>query len=123
MISLIIPAFNEEGAILQTLEQAHKALNQCGDSYEIIVVNDGSTDETGALLRKAVHPAVTVVHHNTNRGNGAALKTGIRHAKGNTLAIVDADGTYPPRYLPIFMKILQKRNLDAIYGNRFGGNL
>ncbi|KKW39276.1 hypothetical protein A2454_02800 [Candidatus Peribacteria bacterium RIFOXYC2_FULL_55_14] len=118
MISLIIPAFNEEGAILQTLEQAHKALNQCGDSYEIIVVNDGSTDGTGALLRKAVHPAVTVVHHNTNRGNGAALKTGIRHAKGNTLAIVDADGTYPISRFPDLYRTMQKEKADMVVGAR-----
>jgi len=118
MISLIIPAFNEEGAIRKTLEQAHKALKQCGENYEIVVVNDGSTDETDAFLRRMTDPSVSIVHHNTNRGNGAAIKTGIRHTKGNILAIVDADGTYPISRFPDLYRTMQKEKADMVVGAR-----
>lgn len=118
MISLIIPAFNEEGAILQTIEQAEKALAQCGDGFEIIVVNDGSTDGTGDLLRKISRPFVSVVHHHMNRGNGASIKTGIRHAKGDTLAVVDADGTYPIHRFPDLFKTMRGKQGDMIVGAR-----
>lgn len=118
MFSLIIPAFNEEGAILQTLEQAHKALNKCKGDYEIIVVNDGSSDNTGELLNQVSHPSVSVVNHNTNRGNGASIKTGIRHAKGEILATVDADGTYPIDRFPDLFKAMQKEHVDMIVGSR-----
>jgi len=118
MLSLIIPAFNEEGAILQTIEQAHKALGQSKDDYEIIVVNDGSTDKTGDLLKQVSHPSVSVVNHNTNRGNGASIKTGIRHAKGEILATVDADGTYPINRFPDLYKSMLEDHADMIVGAR-----
>ncbi len=89
-VSVVIPAFNEEGALPTLLEEISKAP---GD-YEILVVDDGSSDQTGEVLKSH---GVRVIRHPYNIGYGAALKTGIRHARGEIVAIMDADGqhTFP----------------------------
>ncbi len=94
--SVIVPCYNEEGAIAETLTHFVETLGPQGD-FELIIVNDGSTDGTGAILNRyaAEHPGLRVMHHDRNRGYGAALKTGIRVASGEYIAITDADGTYP----------------------------
>ena len=78
MLSLIIPAYNEAGSIRQTIQDAHDTLSATGIVYEVIVVNDGSTDETGKL---ADVEGVTLIHHPTNGGYGRAIKTGVRRAR------------------------------------------
>ena len=94
MISLIIPVFNEEEALQQTLDAATKTLDQSGFESEIIVVNDGSTDATAAILQLAKKTAgITVVKHASNKGNGASIVSGIAVAHGDTVCTVDAAGT------------------------------
>src|SRR3989338_9020241 len=95
MFSLIIPVFNEEEVIAQTLRDAHNALQRIGDTFEIVVVNDGSTDQTLNILKQINFPGLRVISHPKNKGYGASMKTGIRHSRGNMIGTVDADGTYP----------------------------
>lgn len=91
--------------------------------YEILAVNDGSTDGTGAILEKCAenHPHLRIVHHDRNQGYGAALKTGIRRSAGDFIAIIDADGTYPYDRLPDLFERAQ--TADMVVGARTGENV
>jgi glycosyltransferase involved in cell wall biosynthesis len=94
--SLIVPCYNEEGAIARTIAELRKSLPNTA-SYELVVVNDGSTDRTAEILGQcqAEDSGLRVITHARNLGYGAALKTGIRTSKADLIAITDADGTYP----------------------------
>ena len=87
--SVIVPALNEEGAIAEVVAR----LQSGGPWHEIIVVDDGSTDATGERARAA---GAIVVRHPYNKGNGAAVKSGIRKATGDVVLIVDGDGQHRP---------------------------
>lgn len=117
--SLVLPVYNEEDCVMDTLEQLHSQLQTAGCQYEIIVVNDGSTDNTGKILTAA--SGVRVIEHNRNRGYGAALKTGIRHAKHGLIVITDADGTYPNERIPEL--VLMTETADMVVGARIGANV
>jgi glycosyltransferase involved in cell wall biosynthesis len=88
-VSIVIPAMNEADSIAGVVSQ----LRGAGPWHEIIVVDDGSVDDTAA---KAHEAGAAVVRHPYNKGNGAAVKTGIRHATGEFILIIDADGQHPP---------------------------
>ena len=88
-VSIVIPAMNEAAAIGGVVSQ----LRGAAAWKEIIVVDDGSADETAVQARAA---GACVVRHPYNKGNGAAVKTGIRHARGEFVLIIDADGQHPP---------------------------
>ncbi len=78
-LSIVIPVYNEEKVIGLLIDSINKAMRKYQRSYEILIVNDGSTDKTPDVLTKTT---VRVVNHPYNIGNGAAVKTGIRSAKG-----------------------------------------
>src|SRR5580658_4366903 len=101
-VTIVIPAYNEERAIVSSIGAVEQALNSSEWKYEIIVVDDGSTDATANLASQL---GVEVVRLGANHGYGAALKAGIAGAKFDWVAIIDADGTYPATALP---KILQR---------------
>lgn len=88
-VSIVIPAFNE-GAVIATVITA---LKDAGAWHEIIVVDDGSADDTGASARGA---GASVIRHPYNKGNGAAVKTGVRAATGEFVMIIDGDGQHRP---------------------------
>ncbi|MEM8709839.1 MAG: glycosyltransferase family 2 protein, partial [Planctomycetota bacterium] len=94
-VTIVVPAYDEEGGIEGVVERL-TALD-LGRPTELLVVNDGSKDKTGALLAELVarHEKLTVIEHPVNRGYGAALKTGFRAAAHDIVIITDADGTYP----------------------------
>jgi glycosyltransferase involved in cell wall biosynthesis len=121
-VSVIIPCFNEEAAIEATIAAVSKAVAGI-DSHEIIVVDDGSTDGSAAVLARLQpqFPLLRVITHEQNRGYGAALKTGIRRARGELIAITDADGTYPNARLAEL--IAQCHDRDMVVGARTGANV
>lgn len=106
MLSVVIPALNEEdgiAAIVERVMSAQPALVDVGvAALECIVVDDGSRDRTSQIIEGLAHtyPGVRLIRHVTNRGYGAAIKTGFAAARGDLLAFLDADGTYPPEYFP-----------------------
>lgn len=110
-ISIIIPAYNEETGLKPTLEKL-KSQSWIND-YEIIVVDDGSTDKTFEVAKSA---GVSVVRHNINKGYGAALKTGIRKARGEKVVLMDSDGQHDPSYLPGLIDMLGEH--DMVIGTR-----
>ncbi|MEA3346547.1 MAG: glycosyltransferase family 2 protein [Candidatus Auribacterota bacterium] len=109
--TVIIPAYNESLSIAKTISELEKLPAE----FEIIVVDDGSTDETFELAMKT---KVKVLKHLTNRGYGASLKTGIRNARYNKIVIIDADGTYPNEKIPELVEILESENFDMVVGAR-----
>lgn len=117
--SLILPAFNEELGIAATLDHLQANLQDTDCKYEIIVVNDGSTDNTGDIL--SFRSDIRLIEHTRNRGYGAALKTGIRHAKYPLIVITDADGTYPNERIPDLVALAKQA--DMVVGARIGANV
>ena len=95
-LSVLIPAYNEEGALAETIAAIEKHRAAFAE-MEIIVINDGSNDRTGEIARTL---PVTLIEHETSRGYGASLKDGLRQAKGEMILIADADGTYPLEEIP-----------------------
>jgi dolichol-phosphate mannosyltransferase len=92
-VSLILPAFNEEAGIRQAITEADAALAGLADEYEVLVVDDGSSDRTAAIVAEeaALRPRVRLLQHGHNRGYGAALRTGFTAARFDLVAFTDAD--------------------------------
>ena len=117
MLSVVIPAYNEEGAIGGTIDEVRGILQKADiNPYEIIVVNDGSTDSTASEAEERGAKILTNPH---NIGYGYSLKRGIRCAQYDTIAITDADMTYPFEYIPDFIKEKEK-GFDLVIGERTG---
>ena len=118
MFSLIIPTFNEEASIGETVRIAHETLTGVGEEFEILVINDGSTDGTAAKLSEMRLPNLLVITHPRNTGYSASIKTGIRRSKGEILGITDADGTYPVNQFPTLLHTMREKSLDMVIGAR-----
>jgi len=112
-LSVVIPAYNEEGAVRHTVDDIRAELEPLGIPFEIIVIDDGSTDCTLEIARET---GVIVDSNQVNTGYGASLKRGIKLAQYEYVAIIDADGTYPARYLPSMLAMC--RNQDMVVGDR-----
>jgi len=108
-VSLIIPMYNEAANIERTLYQVSRVMNFLKYSYEIIIVNDGSKDNTLELLKKAAsrNKKIVLCNHLINRGLGNALKTGFNISKGNIIIPLDADLSYNARYISILINKLE----------------
>ena len=117
-VSIIIPAYNEETQIQQVLGELRSLFYTHNVNAEIIVVDDGSQDAT-ALAAKAA--GARVIRHRSNRGYGAALKTGILAATHEIVGIIDADGTYPAKFLPEMLEEIEQA--DMVVGARIGQNV
>ena len=118
-ISVLVPCYNEEHAVADTVQKLDEALRDLGD-FEIVAIDDGSIDRTLERLRGLENQFDTlrVVQHDRNRGYGAALKTGMRHARSEIIAIIDADGTYPIADLPKLIGMAD--DYDMVVGARIG---
>jgi len=114
LISIVIPVYNEEAAIAADLDTIRETMDTAGYAYEIIVVNDGSTDRTAEIV--ASGPWVRVVAHPQNRGTGAARTSGMRAASGQVIVMTDGDGTYPNRDIPRMLQELEEA--DMVIGAR-----
>src|SRR5258708_4118868 len=95
-LSLVMPAYNEAAGIADAVAEAHEALAGLGYEFELIVVDDGSTDETSAKVEElaAFWHRVRLLRHPTNLGYGAALRTGFEAAYYDLVAFTDADGQF-----------------------------
>ncbi len=116
-ISIIIPAYNEEKSISNTVKNIIDLIRKNSWNAEVIVINDGSTDNTGEI---AIKSGATVINHPTNGGYGLSLQHGIEASKMPLIAITDADGTYPTEELPDLIKMIQEKDFDMVVGARSG---
>lgn len=97
LVSVVIPAYNEELAIEKDIVLIQKTLNSAGLEWELIVVDDGSTDRTAEIAESL---GAIVLRHAHNKGVGGARTTGVRYARGSIIVMTDADGTYPSQEMP-----------------------
>lgn len=112
-LSIIIPVFNEEQVIADVVQGVHNVFKGKRLNYEIIVVDDGSTDDTYNIAKGM---KARVIRHPYNIGNGAAVKTGIRSAKGDILIMMDGDGQHNPKHIPQMLRFIPA--YDMVVGAR-----
>jgi len=131
-LSLVVPAYNEESSLEKTVQDLMKTAAMIKQQVEVIIVNDASTDKTYEILeeikkqksQKSFPKAATlatplrVIHHKTNKGYGASLKTGIAYAQGEWILITDCDGTYPIETIPQLLSYTNE--YDMVVGSRTG---
>jgi dolichol-phosphate hexosyltransferase len=116
-VSIVMPVYNER----ETIERAIDAVLTSGvaDSFELIVVDDGSTDGTGDLLRNGEWPdRVRLLSHERNRGKGAAVRTALAEARGRYATIMDADLEYDPADIPLLLDPLRSGEAQVVFGTR-----
>ena len=104
-LSVIVPAYNEAGGILAFLDSLHSALSSCCTDFEVLVIDDGSTDTTWPLVRDAAtrFSWLHCLRFTRNFGKEAALLAGLRQARGRAVVVMDADGQHPPQLLPLLL--------------------
>ena len=117
-LSIVIPAYNEGNVIKENLELINKYFTD-KFSFEIIVINDGSDDDTNSILYQLKINNLSIYNNLKNKGKGAAIRTGFSHASGNICLIQDADLEYNPEdYLKLLTPIVDNV-ADVVYGSRF----
>ena len=115
-LTVVIPALNEEKGIEKTIKAIPRStLEQVGYQLQVLVVDNGSTDKTAELARKAGADVIS----EPKRGYGSALKAGFASAAGTVIVTADADATYPLEDIPRLVQTLENKNLDFITTNRF----
>jgi len=116
-LSIVMPVYNEASSIREIL----KRVQALPHAKEIIVVDDGSLDGTRDILRELAGGEVRVFFHTTNRGKGAAVRTGFAQVRGDVAVVQDADLEYNPRDIPALLLPIERGEADVVFGSRFLG--
>lgn len=118
-LTVIIPVYNEEKTVVDVIEQVRR----CGaQSLQIVIVNDCSSDGTKAALEKLPEADdLLIVHHEKNRGKGAAIRTAQPLVEGDVMVIQDADMEYSPDEFPVMLRLIENGLADAVFGSRYSG--
>lgn len=118
-ISVVIPAFNEEQTVGSVVRRTRKVLQMLVEKYELIVIDDGSTDKTA---RFALHNGAIVISNGGNLGKGRAIMKGFQEARGNIVITMDGDGANEPEEIPkLLHPVLEGNRVDVVIGSRFKG--
>ena len=117
-LSVIIPAYNEEGRVLKTIKQVRKLLGELGIEHEIIVVDDGSTDNTFKEAKSEKFDNVMVVGSEQNRGKGYAIKYGVKFATKDLVTFLDADMELDPKQISILLEYMKNYDADIVVGSK-----
>jgi glycosyltransferase involved in cell wall biosynthesis len=117
-VSVVIPAYNEEETVGQVVDETISVMDSLGVPYEVIIVDDGSTDRTGRVASKC---KATVLINGTNRGKGYSMRKGFEQAHGDIIVTLDADGAHSPKEIPDMIVPLYN-GTDIVAGSRFLGN-
>jgi glycosyltransferase involved in cell wall biosynthesis len=120
-LSIVVPVFNERNTLVEILRRMRAVELPDEIEREIIVVDDGSSDGTRDVLNQLGDSTVRVVMHETNRGKGAALRTGFAHATGEYVLVQDADLEYDPEDWPRMLNPVLRGKARVVYGSRFTG--
>ena len=118
-VSLVIPVYDERECLPVLLDEIAAAMSGASDTYEVVLVDDGSTDGSGELLDEASarDPRVVAVHFARNAGQSAAFVEGFRRARGGVIVTLDADGQNPPSEISRLLAALEE-DVDAVVGYR-----
>lgn len=119
--TIVLPCFNEQDHVLREIERISLAMDKSGITYELLAVDDASTDNTLARLREAEKdfPQLRVVHFPRNGGAGTVRRIGTQQAKGDVVVWTDADMTYPNERIPEFVTMLDEHpEIDQVVGAR-----
>ncbi|MCC6850530.1 MAG: glycosyltransferase family 2 protein [Deltaproteobacteria bacterium] len=116
-LSIVMPVYNEAASVREVVRRVQTLPH----AKEIIVVDDGSLDGTRDILRELAGGEVRVFFHGTNRGKGAALRTGFAHVRGDVAVVQDADLEYNPRDIPALLAPIERGEADVVFGSRFLG--
>lgn len=116
-LSIIMPVYNERQTVEEIIRRVEGVQLEGGET-ELVIVDDGSTDGTRDILRERFSRKHAVVFHDQNQGKGAAIRTGLRRARGDAFVIQDADLEYEPKDIAMMWKVMQDRKLDVVYGSR-----
>lgn len=116
-LSIVMPIFNERSTVERAIEAV--LVTDVAESFELIVVDDGSTDGTRQILRERSWPdAVRVLYHDRNSGKGTAIRTALGEARGVFTTVMDADLEYSPADIPALLAPLRNGDAEAVYGTR-----
>jgi glycosyltransferase involved in cell wall biosynthesis len=118
-LSVIVPVFDERNTVVEIIRRMRQV--ELPLDLEIVVVDDGSTDGTRAVLRQLGDSTVRVLTHEVNRGKGAAIRTGLAHVTGDLVLVQDADLEYDPEDWPKLLAPIQSGKAQVVYGSRFTG--
>ena len=118
-LSVIVPVFDERNTVVEIIRRMRQV--ELPLDLEIVVVDDGSTDGTRAVLRQLGDSTVRVLTHEVNRGKGAAIRTGLAHVTGDLVLVQDADLEYDPEDWPKLLAPIQSGKARVVYGSRFTG--
>lgn len=128
LISVVVPARNEEGNVASLVAEISGALEACGESHEILFVDDGSGDGTAIVLANlmATYPALRVIRHAKSCGQSAAIRSGVFAARGTYVATLDGDGQNNPAFIPAMIRLLREGRgevegrIGLVQGQRVG---
>ena len=125
-LSILIPCYNEEGSIASILRKVVEAEIDFNTEKEIIVVDDGSTDNTSVVIEQVIRDLkgadITLLRHSKNQGKGASINTAFKQSTGNIVIIQDADLEYDPAEYSKLLKPIRDGHADVVYGSRFRGS-
>ncbi len=116
MISFVFPAFNEAENLRRFPQEVIPVFDQLGESYEIVVIDDGSVDDTYAVA-SSLGGRVRAVKHDHNKGLGAAIRTGIAESRGDLLVTMDTDLTFAPSLVASLLERFKKGDVDVVSGS------
>lgn len=116
-LTIIIPAYNEEGTILEVVKSVKKAKIK-NVAKEIVIVDDFSTDNTIKMLKSLNDKSVKILHHKRNMGKGAAIRTALQNSTGGIILIQDADLEYDPIEYQKLLKPIMEKKSKVVYGSR-----
>lgn len=121
-LTIVVPIYNEKDSVERLSERLETVCSDLQAPHEILLVDDGSTDGTSEVLQSMNLPNVRVLTHTINRGYGSALKTGVRAAQYQWIAITDADETYPDDRIPELFRLAREQSIEMVVGARVGAD-
>lgn len=117
-LSIVAPVYNEEQSIAEFATQLKKVLDPMNITYEVILVNDGSSDKTLEVLQGISWKQLKIISFISNAGQVSGLDAGYRASKGDYVITMDSDLQHPPEMIPALLKKIVDENLDVVYGTR-----